>query len=149
MSAGSGAIEDEDKDISRLFSDLAEFALDLQSDFEHGIAEVLANDELITSTGSASFFCSELAPSNDHSELIPSNGPPSSSSAVMLPSATVRIQSHDFSKTSNVDDDCTIMAAPDVDSFTNEFSCENVANLKSLMGSIVIGEHRANARAYA
>ena len=43
---GGAAVEDDDKDISCLFPDLAEFVLDLQSNFERSIAEVLANDRV-------------------------------------------------------------------------------------------------------
>ena len=46
-----------------------------------------------------------------------------------------------FSKAYDVDNDCAVIAAPDMDSFTNKFSYENATNLRSLMGSIIIGEH--------
>ena len=74
---GDATVEDDDKDISRLFPDLAEFVLDLQSSLERSIAEVLANDEFIALPDSASPFCSSLAPSSDLSELAPSSDLPS------------------------------------------------------------------------
>jgi hypothetical protein len=50
-------IKDDDEDTSRLFADLAEFVLDLQSNFECSVTEVLANDRFIASPDSASPFC--------------------------------------------------------------------------------------------
>ena len=134
-------VKDDDKDISCLFPDLAEFALDLQSNLERSIAEVLANAKFIALPGSASPFRSRLAPSNDLSKLTPSNDLPSLSSARALPSATARSQLSGFSKACDIDNDCTIIAAPDTDSFTGKFSHENAAKLRSLMGSVIIGEH--------
>ena len=138
---GGAAVEDDDKDTSCLFPDLAEFALDLQSSFERSIAEALANDEFIALPDSASPFCSRLAPSSDLSELAPSNDLPSLSSARMLPSATARSQLSGFSKAFDVDNDCAAIAAPGADSLTGKFSCESATNLRSLMGSVIIGEH--------
>ncbi len=129
---GGAAVEDDDECTSRLFPDLAEFVLDLQSNLERSIAEVLPSDELIALPDSASPFCSSLASSNDLSELVPSSD---------LPSTTARNQLSGFSKAYDIDNDCTIIAAPDTDSFNNKFSCENAANLRSLMGSVIIGDH--------
>jgi hypothetical protein len=128
----AATIKDEDKDTPCLFPDLAELVLDLQSNFEYSVTEVLANDRFIASPDSASPFCYKLIPSNDL---------PSLSSARTLPSATAWNQLRGFSKTPNIGGDCTIITAPDMDSFTNKLSCKNVANFRSLMGSIVIGEH--------
>ena len=138
---GGATIEDDDEYISRLFPDLAEFVLDLQSNLERSIAEVLPSDELIALPDSASPFCSSFVPSNDLSKLVPSNDLPSLSSARTLPSATARNQLSGFSKAFDIDNDYTIIAAPDMDSFTNKFSYENATNLRSLMGSIIIGEY--------
>ena len=138
---GDATVEDDDEYISRLFPDLAEFVLDLQSSLERSIAEALPSDELIALPDSASPFCSSFVPSNDLSKLVPSNDLPSLSSARTLPSATARNQLSGFSKAFDIDNDYTIIAAPDMDSFTNKFSCENATNLRSLMGSIIIGEY--------
>ena len=138
---GGATVEDDDEHISRLFPDLAEFVLDLQSNLERSIAEVLPSDELIALPDSASPFRSSFVPSNDLSKLVPSNDLPSLSSARTLPSATARNQLSGFSKAFDIDNDYTIIAAPDMDSFTNKFSYENATNLRSLMGSIIIGEY--------
>ena len=126
-------IEDDDEGISRSFPDLVEFVLDLQSDFERSIAEVLTDDELITLPDSANYAV--------HSELVPSSDLPSPSGAEKLSSATARAQLNGFPKTFDIDNDCIIVTTPDMNSFINEFSCENADNLSSLMGSVVIGEH--------
>ena len=138
---GDATVEDDDEYISRLFPDLAEFVLDLQSNLERSIAEMLANDKFIALPDSASPFRSSLVRSNDLSELAPSSDLPSLSSARMLPSATARNQLSGSSKAFDVDNDCAVIAAPDTDSFNNKFSYENATNLRSLMGSIVIRKH--------
>ena len=129
-------IDDDDEDISEdiscLFPDLAEFILDLQSEFERSIAAVLDDDDLIASPGSASPVRSELIALNDL---------PSPSGAEKLPSPTAQVQLDCFPKIFDVDDDCTIVSPLDMNSFIDEFSRKNAMNLESLMGSIVIGEH--------
>jgi len=127
-----GYDEDISEDISRLFPDLAEFILDLQSEFERSIAAVLDDDDLIASPGSASPVRSELIALNDL---------PSPSGAEKLPSPTAQVQLDCFPKIFDVDDDCTIVSPLDMNSFIDEFSRKNTMNLESLMGSIVIGEH--------
>jgi hypothetical protein len=126
-------IEDDDEGISCSFPDLVEFVLGLQSDFERSIAEVLTDGELITLPDSAYYAV--------HSELVPSSDLPSPSGAEKLSSATARAQLDGFPKTFDIDNDCIIVTTPDMNSFINEFSCENADNLSSLMGSVVIGEH--------
>ena len=138
---GDATVEDDDEYISRLFPDLAEFVLDLQSNLERSIAEMLANDKFIALPDSASPFRSSLVRSNNLSELAPSSDLPSLSSARMLPSATARNQLSGSSKAFDVDNDCAVIAAPDTDSFNNKFSYESATNLRSLMGSIVIRKH--------
>ena len=91
--------------------------------------------------GSASPFRSRLAPPSDLSELAPPSDLPSLPSARALPSATARSQLSGFSKALGAGNDCAAIAAPGAGSLANKFSCESAANLRSLMGSAVTGEH--------
>ena len=138
---GGAAAEDDGEHASRLLPDLAEFVLDLQSNLERSIAEALPSDELIALPDSASPFRSSFAPSSDLSKLAPPSDLPSLPSARALPSATARSQLSGFSKAFDADNDYAVIAAPDMDSLTNKFSCESATSLRSLMGSVVTGEY--------